>query len=181
MPAGRPEPALVRAASDVRAAVAAHTTISWATPDQLAARLDLAKAAQTLHLSMVASVDVGYLTREVAATGQGMRAPARVHDVRPQVESGSAVQQSQARSTGTAWATRNQVANNESIPLAESVRRGLVKVSNDVIASAVKAVAAAAPLDHRRHATTSRSPAQGRRSIEEQRPPSVGRREGPRR
>ena len=141
----------------------------------------MAKAAQTLTLSMVVAVDVGYLTREVAANSQGPHAPARVDNMRPQNESESAVEQDQARSTGTTWAARYQVTNIESMPLAESVRRGLVKVSNDVIVSAVNAVAAATPLDDHRHATTSRSPAQGRANIDEQRAPSVGRREGPRR
>jgi hypothetical protein len=42
-PAGRTDPALVGAASEVRAAIAATATNQggWATPDQLASRLDL--------------------------------------------------------------------------------------------------------------------------------------------
>jgi hypothetical protein len=183
IPAGLPDPALVRAASDVRAAVAAtaHTATGWATPDQLEARLDLAKVAQTLKLSMVASVDVGYLTREVAAMGQGLRAPVRVGNVRAQAASASAVEQGQARSTGNTGVTRGHVAHNESIALPESERRGLVGGSNDVIARAVKAVAVAAPLEVRGYAMPNRSAAQGRASVEVQRPPNAERREGPRR
>ena len=182
-PAGLPDPALVRAASDVRAAVAAtaHTATGWATPDQLAARLDLAKAAQTLKLSMVASVDISYLTRELAAVGHGLRAPARVSDVHTQVKAVAAVEQSQTSSTGNALATRGNVANIEFIPLSASVWRGLVKVSDDVIASAVHAVAAAAPLEYQRPATTNKTPAEGRARLQEQRAPTVERREGPRR
>ena len=56
-PASRTDPALVGAASEVRAAIAAAATnpTGWATPDQLASRLDLPDAVKTLHLSMVAS------------------------------------------------------------------------------------------------------------------------------
>ncbi|HEX8508636.1 MAG TPA: hypothetical protein VF635_03965 [Propionibacteriaceae bacterium] len=178
---GRSDPALVRAASDVRAAVAAtaHTTTGWATPEQLAARLDFAKTAQTLKLSMVASVDVGYLTREVAALGQSPRTPARVSDAGARLGSENAVQRGQARSTGKIVVTRGQPANTEFLPLAESVRRGLVKVSNELLASAVSAVAAAACLEDRRQATTNRSAAQRRSSVEEQHSPSAGRRQGP--
>ena len=183
VPAGLPEPALVRAASDVRAAVAAtaHTATGWATPDQLDARLDLAKTAQTMKLSMIASIDVGYLTREVAALGQGLRAPSRERNLRAPAKSESAAEKDQVRSTGTAGATRGQVADMETIPLAESVRQGLVKLSDNVIASAVNAVAAAAPLEDHRPATTNRSSAQKRASVEAQRAPRVERKEGPRR
>jgi hypothetical protein len=77
---GRADPALIRAASEVRAAVAAtaFTQTGWASPDQLAGRLDLAKTVKTLQLALVASVDVAYLAREVAAIGRGFTAPARV-------------------------------------------------------------------------------------------------------
>ena len=58
-PASRTDPALVGAASEVRAAIAAAATnqAGWATPDQLASRVDLPKTVKTLHLSMVASIE----------------------------------------------------------------------------------------------------------------------------
>src|SRR5215208_3079160 len=61
-PASRIDPALVGAASEVRAAIAVAATnrAGWATPDQLANRLDLPHTAKTLHLSMVASVEIAY-------------------------------------------------------------------------------------------------------------------------
>jgi hypothetical protein len=59
-PASRTDPALVGAASEVRAAIAATATnqAGWATPDQLASRLDLPTIVKTLHLNMVASVEI---------------------------------------------------------------------------------------------------------------------------
>ena len=73
-PASRTDPALVGAASEVRAAIAAAATnpTGWATPDQLASRLDLPKAVKTLHLSMVASVDIAYVVRDTAADHPGL-------------------------------------------------------------------------------------------------------------
>ncbi len=57
-PASRTDPALIAAASEVRAAIAATATnqTGWATPDQLASRVNLTNTVKTLHLSIVASV-----------------------------------------------------------------------------------------------------------------------------
>ena len=76
-PASRTDPALVGAASEVRAAIAAAATnqAGWATPDQLANRLDLPNIVKTLHLSMVASVEIAYVVRDTAADHPGLTAP----------------------------------------------------------------------------------------------------------
>ena len=78
-PASRTDPALVTAAGEVRAAIAATATNQngWATPDQLASRVDLASTVKTLHLSMVASVDIAHVARDTAADHPGLTAPAR--------------------------------------------------------------------------------------------------------
>ena len=85
-PASRTDPALVGAASEVRAAIAAAATnqAGWATPDQLANRLDLPNIAKTLHLSMVASVEIAYVVRDTAADHPGLTAPARIIGMRSQ-------------------------------------------------------------------------------------------------
>jgi hypothetical protein len=74
-PASRTDPPLVGAASEVRAAIAATATnqAGWATPDQLASRLDLPNIVKTLHLSMVASVEIAYVVRDTAADHPGLR------------------------------------------------------------------------------------------------------------
>jgi hypothetical protein len=150
-PASRTDPALARAAGEVRAALAAtasaHT--GWATPDQLAERLDLAKTATTLHLSLLAAVDVACLTREVAANHPGLTAPARVIAMRAQGEAELAADQGETQYDGTVWATPDQIATNQPFPLPEPARRGLVNLAEDIIASSNKAVAAAAPLSSR--------------------------------
>jgi hypothetical protein len=150
-PASRTDPALARAAGEVRAAVAAtaSTQTGWATPDQLAERLDLAKTARTLHLSLFAAVDVAYLTREVAANHQGLTAPARVIAMRSQGEAELAADQGEAQYDGKVWATPHQIATNQLIPLPDPARRGLINLAEDVIATSNKAVAAAAPLSSR--------------------------------
>ena len=68
-PASRTDPALVGAASEVRAPIAAAATnqAGWATPDQLASRLDLPNIVKTRHLSLVASVEIAYIVRDTAA------------------------------------------------------------------------------------------------------------------
>jgi hypothetical protein len=72
-PASRTDPALVAAASEVRAAIAAAATnpAGWATPDQLASRVDLPKTVKALHLSMVASVDLAYVVRDTGPITRG--------------------------------------------------------------------------------------------------------------
>ena len=147
-PASRTDPALARAAGEVRAAIAAtsSTQTGWATPDQLADRLDLAKTAKTLHLSLLAAVDVAYLTREVAANHPGLTAPAGVIAMRAQGEAELVSDQGETRHDGKVWATPHQIATNELIPLPEPARRGLVNLADDVIATSNRAVQAAASL-----------------------------------
>jgi hypothetical protein len=79
-PASRTDPALVGAASEVRAAIAATATnqAGWATPDQLASRLDLPNIVKTVHLSMVASVEIAHVVHDTAADHPGLTAPARI-------------------------------------------------------------------------------------------------------
>jgi hypothetical protein len=78
-PESRVDPLLVRAASQVRATVAATAAnpTDWATPDDIAGRVDLTRAMNALHLNMVSSLDVAYLTRDIAAISPTLTAPAR--------------------------------------------------------------------------------------------------------
>jgi hypothetical protein len=57
-PASRTDPALVEAAGQLRAAIraAVATQSGWATPEQIAGRIDLPGTFMTLHRSMVAGV-----------------------------------------------------------------------------------------------------------------------------
>ena len=148
-PASRTDPALVAAASEVRAAIAATATnqAGWATPEQLAIRVDLPTAVNTLHLAIVASVDIGYVVRDTAADHPGLTAPARTIGMRSRGEAEIAIEQGETRFEGVSWTTPRQVATNQLIPLPEPARRGLINFANDVIATTNQAVAAAAQLD----------------------------------
>jgi hypothetical protein len=147
-PASRTDPALVGAASEVRAAIGATATnpTGWATPDQLASRLDLPETVKTLHLSMVASADIAYVVRDTAADHPGLTAPARLIGMRAQGEAEIAIDQGETRYEGVTWTTRSQIAANQLIPLPQPARRGLINLADDVIATTNQAVAAAAQL-----------------------------------
>jgi hypothetical protein len=84
-PDSRTDPALTRAAGEVRAAIAAtaSTPTGWATPDQIASRVDLRRTLKSLHLSMVGAVDIAHVAQEVAATQPTLTGPARVIAMRP--------------------------------------------------------------------------------------------------
>jgi hypothetical protein len=148
-PASRTDPTLVAAASEVRAAIAAAATnpTGWATADQLASRIDLPDAVKTLHLTMVASIDLAYVARDTAADHPGLTAPARIIGMRAQGEAEIAIEQGETRYEGVTWTTRRQMAANRLIPLPEPARRGLINVAGEVIATANLAVAAAAQVD----------------------------------
>jgi hypothetical protein len=147
-PASRTDHALVGAASEVRAAIGATATnpTGWATPDQLASRLDLPETVKTLHLSMVASADIAYVVRDTAADHPGLTAPARLIGMRAQGEAEIAIDQGETRYEGVTWTTRSQIAANQLIPLPQPARRGLINLADDVIATTNQAVAAAAQL-----------------------------------
>jgi hypothetical protein len=157
-PTSRTDPTLVAAASEVRAAIAAAATnpTGWATPDQLARRLDLPDAVKTLHLSMAASVDIAYVIRDTATDHPGLAAPARIIGMRAQGEAEIAIEQGETRYEGVTCTTRSQIAANQLIPLPEPARRGLINLADDVIATTNHAVAAATQL-HPRDVKTDRS------------------------
>ena len=147
--ASRTDSLLVVAASEVRAAIAATATNQsrWATPEQLANRINLANTVKTLHLSIVASVDIAHVARDTAADHPGLTAPARIIGMRAQAEAEIAVEQGETRYEGVTWTTRRQIVANQLIPLPEPARRGLINLTNDVIATTNQAVATATQLD----------------------------------
>jgi hypothetical protein len=148
-PASRTDPSLVSAASEVRAAIAAIATnqTGWATPDQPSACVDLPKSVETLHLSMIASVDIAYVVRDTAADHPGLIAPARIIGMRAKGEAEIAIEQGETRYEGVTWTTPHQIAANQLIPLPEPALRGLINLADEVIASTNRAVAVTAQVD----------------------------------
>jgi hypothetical protein len=137
-------------------------------PDQLASRVDLPAAVKTLHLSVVASVDIAHVVRDTAADHPGLTAPARIIGMRAQGEAEIAIEQGETRYEGVTWTTRRQIATNQLIPLPEPARRGLINLADDVIATTNHAVAAAAQLhpSHVKAANRSGHEAHRGRSVE---------------
>ena len=147
-PASRTDPALTDAAAELRAVIAAATAnrTGWATPDQIAERVDLTAAMRALQLSMAAGLDLAYVNRDVAADHPGLAAPVRVIAIRALGEAEIAAEQGDTRYEGLTWATPKQIAANQVIPLPEPARRGLVDITDDVITAATHAVAVAGDL-----------------------------------
>ena len=105
------------------------------------------RRGQSLHLSMVASIDIAYVVRDTAANHPGLTAPARIIGMRSQGEAEIAIEQGETRYEGVTWTTRRQIAANRVIPLPEPARRGLINLADEVIATTNRAVAAAAQVD----------------------------------
>jgi hypothetical protein len=146
--ASRTDPALVEAAGQLRTAIraAVGTETGWATPDQIAGRIDLPATIMTLHRSIVASVELANITRDIAADYPRLAAPARIIAMRTQGEAEIAIEQGETRFEGVKWVTPQQITTNQIIPLPEPARRGLVNAATDVAAATNHAVAAAAHL-----------------------------------
>jgi hypothetical protein len=153
-PASRTDPALVEVASQLRSAIRAAVAnqTRWATPDQIADRIDLHATAMTLHRSIVAGVELAHVTREIAADHPRLAAPARLIAMRAQGEAEVAIEQGETRFEGVRWVTPHQIAANQVIPLPEPARRGLINAATDVAAATNQAVAAAAHLRPTEHA-----------------------------
>jgi hypothetical protein len=153
-PDSRSDPVLAGAAKEVRAAIRATfcSATGWATPDQIASRVNPKRALKNLQLSIVGAIDIAHIAREVAATHPTLTAPARVIAMRAQGEAEIARDQGITAYDGKTWASAGQIASNQTILLPEPARRGLVNLTNDVIATGNRAVAAAAPLDPRESA-----------------------------
>jgi hypothetical protein len=67
--------------------------------------------------------------------------------MRAQGEAEIAIEQGETRYEGVRWTTPRQISANEVIPLPEPARRGLINLTEDVIATTKQSVAAAAQLD----------------------------------
>jgi hypothetical protein len=92
-------------------------------------------------------VDIAHVARDTAADHPGLTAPARIIGMRAQGEAEIAIEQGETRYEGVRWTTPRQISANEVIPLPEPARRGLINLTEDVIATTKQSVAAAAQLD----------------------------------
>lgn len=106
-PAGRTDPALVEAAGQLRAAIRAAVAnqTGWATPDEIAGRIDLPATVMTLRRRLVAGVELASISREIAADHPGLAASARIIAMRTQGEAEVAIEQGETRFEGVRWVT----------------------------------------------------------------------------
>jgi len=105
--AGRTDPALVEAAGQLRAAIRAAVAnqTGWATPDEIAGRIDLPATVMTLRRRLVAGVELASISREIAADHPGLAASARIIAMRTQGEAEVAIEQGETRFEGVRWVT----------------------------------------------------------------------------
>jgi hypothetical protein len=120
---GQADPALIRAAGDVRTAIAAAavTATGWAAAGQLADSGDLARTVNTLRLGVVASVDVAHVMRAVAVWSSASTPDRAINQKGP---------------------------TSEAAHLPEAKRQALVDLAERNVAITSRAVAAAASLQH---------------------------------
>jgi hypothetical protein len=123
-PASRTDPALVGAASELLSAIAAAATNrdGWATADQLATRVNLPAAVRSLHLSMVASIDIAYVVRDTAADHPGLTGPAGIIGMRSQGEAEIAIEQGETRRRHLDHAPRDRCQSTDPVARAGQTR-----------------------------------------------------------
>ncbi|MEO6082570.1 MAG: hypothetical protein ABIQ18_05620 [Umezawaea sp.] len=143
-PAGRTDPPLLGAASELRAALAAAVQgeRGWAAPDAIAGRVDLPATLQTLNLALAGGIEVGHVVRGVAMTEPTLTAPARIIGMRTQSEVERDVDRGGCRFLGVEWVTARQVRDNQLIPLPDPARRGLVDIADQTTVTATRALSA---------------------------------------
>lgn len=167
-PNGHTDHLLLRAASDLRSAVAAtaYTPNGWASPSHLAEHLDLAETVKILQLGMVASVDVAYVMREVAAIGHGATVPPQAMTTDAQGQPVRATDLGYTRPHAGLGATPRQPA--PTAARLDPLRRRLVNQADVVIATANSAVAATASLTPTTPRPAAQPKSQKRSNIEAQ-------------
>ena len=118
-----------------------HESAGWATPDQVASRLDLPYIARPFT-SIWSLCRIAYVVRDTVADHPGLTAPARIIGTRSQGEAENAIEQGETGYEGVTWTTPRQRVD-ELVPSPEPARRGLINVADDVVATTNQAVAAA--------------------------------------
>ncbi len=158
-------PPLEQAAHEARAALheILHGHATLATPEVVAARTDLARTAQTIHLAITASADLAHATRGLVAsehlTVAARAAQAVVNDVQAHPTPSTP-------RTDAAVVSPAQHARNDPIAIPDIVRDHLLVHHDRVVAATAAAVSAAAILHGRIPDTPSATPRRTGRTTE---------------
>jgi hypothetical protein len=139
---GSTDPALIRAAADLRAVIktTACRPAGWASPDQLARHLDLPDACRLVQQAMTSSVDVAHLVRDLTRSPQ-LTAPARLlaaHTARYLLNRGLDETTTPA---DLPLVGRRQLATNERLPLTPPLQHELVAAARKAATSSRSAAA----------------------------------------
>ena len=165
-------PPLEQAAHEARAALheILHGHATLATPEVIAARTDLARTTQTIHLALTASADLAHATRDLVAS-EGLTVAARA--AQAVVNDVQAHPKPSTPRTDAAVVSPVQHARNDPIAIPDIVREHLLVHHDRVISAATSAVSAAAILHGRIPETPSGTPRRTGRATEVHPPPRL--------
>lgn len=141
---GTTDPALVRAAAEIRAAITTTicTPTGWARPGQIAARTSLTTTGHTLQQALVAGVDVAHQLRDILTAHPHRTVPAPLIALRLAAQAadrhGPAKPQP-ARPAGVS----HQPTPNQRVPLPPAFRHELVATAEQAAAASQRASIAA--------------------------------------
>lgn len=144
----RTDRTLVAAAAELGAALHEITRdkAARATPDVIAARVDLTVAAHTMALGLTAAVDLAFAIRDMAAHDQSLTGPARVLARRATAGTGARAAARSHPGTDAAVIDAGDILANRMILLPETVRCTLIEVANATIEAATHLTSAGSSL-----------------------------------
>lgn len=141
LPNDRLDPALARAAGEVRAAYGelTHDTTTLATPATIATRPALAEAVQASLDALEAAAELAYVVSD-KANDPDLTGPARAVSVRAHNNTEAAIAAGTRPDTDTVWVTPQDIAANRAVRLPAPVVEGLIGASRIAVASTERAV-----------------------------------------
>lgn len=140
-PNDRLDPALARAAGEVRAAYGelTHDTTTLANPATIATRPGLAEAVQASLAALEAAAELAHVVSD-KANDPDLTGPARAVSVRAHNDTEAAIAAGTRRDTDTVWVTPQDIAANRAVPLPAPVAEGLIGASRIAVAGTERAV-----------------------------------------
>ena len=154
---------LVLAGGEVRAALheITHDRTGLATPDVMSDRVDLQVAAQQLHQSLTAAVDLAHVTRDALADPELTVGARGAHEL---------AQASSAARTQAAWVDAGSLHQNRDVPLPHPVHDRLIDRADRIVKAAITADSASTALRQERPRSAQPARASGRHHQEREVP-----------
>ena len=154
---------LVGAGHEVRAALQqiTHDHAGFARPEVMSGRVDLQLAAQQLHQSLTAAVDLAHVTRDALADPELTVGARGAHEM---------AQASSAARTQAAWVDVGSLHQNRDVPLPYPVRDRLIDRADRIVEAAITADSASTALRQERPRSPEPALASGRHHQEREIP-----------